>query len=70
MLTKELSRVTNQADLYRRADELYEKFEEYIVLDMHRTDGKNHYLREDAPQEAIDAEREYMSFAPQLEPIR
>ncbi|MGM7556844.1 hypothetical protein CYJ27_02345 [Aerococcus christensenii] len=57
-------------DLYKKADLLFDKFKDYIVLDFSRTNGRNYYLSKDAPQEAIDAEREYMSFAPDLEPIR
>lgn len=57
-------------DLYRKADLLFDKFKNYIVLDFSRKNGKNYYLSEDAPKEAIEAEREYMSFAPSLDPIR
>lgn len=57
-------------DLYKKADLLFDKFKDYMVLDFSRKNGKNYYLSEDAPQEAIEAEKEYRSFALDLDPIR
>ncbi|MHA6647281.1 hypothetical protein ACX4ZB_01170 [Aerococcus urinae] len=57
-------------NLYKKADLLFDKFKEYIILDFSRKNGKNYYLSDDATQEAIEAEKEYRSFALNLEPIR
>ncbi|MDK7049673.1 hypothetical protein ACWOE5_00885 [Aerococcus sanguinicola] len=44
--------------------------EEISTLDFSRKNGKNYYLSEDAPQEAIEAEKEWRIISKNFEPIR
>ncbi|OFN02623.1 hypothetical protein HMPREF2626_01555 [Aerococcus sp. HMSC062A02] len=58
-------------DLHKRADELYDVIEPYMILLFELdSEGYSYKLKEDAPEEVRKADRELRSFAKDLEPIR
>lgn len=58
-------------DLYERGDQLFDIIEPYIImLTKADKDGYCYKLKDNVPQEVIEADKEYRSFAKDLEPIR
>ena len=53
------------------ARELFKVFKPFIIIDLDGNGtGYNYHLSEDATPEAIEADREYRTFAKDLPPIR
>lgn len=58
-------------DMYEREKELYKIIKSYIIFTREADkDGYCYKLKDNAPQEVIEADKEYRSFAKDLEPIR
>lgn len=59
-----------QKEMWARSYELIDIMEPYTILTFDMNSEFNYRLSDDAPPEVIEADKEYRSFAKDLEPIR